>query len=97
MEEIHNTYRHFGWYPDFIIEYVRSNPLFIPAHSLIVDTFKWADTRKGWDYWLSIVRVLEELNLTLSSEQATIFNREAKNFYTSLYEGLKLANPELFI
>ena len=98
MEEIHNTYRHFDWYTNFIIAFVedKSNISTI-AGITIADTFMWDDSRQRLTYWYEIANYLDKHNLYLTEEQIPIFTTEARNFYTTLYEGLKLTNPELFI
>lgn len=99
MEEIHNTYRHFDWYINFIIAFVEcSNNSSAVVGYPIIRVFVWANSRQGFGYWSSIY---DELNTRCTViptfDQARIFNLEAQDFYTALYEELKLTNPELFI
>lgn len=98
MKEIHNTYCHFGWYNNFIIAFVESKPnTTANAVDHIVNMFIWKNSRQGRDYWNSIYDELEYKDIVLTSEQADVFNFEARKFYTPIYEELKLTNPELFI
>ena len=98
MEEIHNTYCHFDWYNNFIIAFVESDfNLDAAEGDPIVNVFIWDDSRQGSDYWNSIYDELKYKGITTTFEQADIFDVKARGFYTSLYEELKLTNPELFI
>ena len=96
MEEIHNTYCHFYWYNNFIIAFVELNSAG-GTHGTLVNAFKWVTTRQGLSYWYEIASYLRRHNLYLTEKQTNTMAAEARNFYTTLYEELKLTNPELFI
>lgn len=98
MEEIHNTYCHFDWYTNFIIEFVELNSARSHGTRItLANTIKWTMAKQGLGYWYEIDGYLRKHNLYLTEEQILIFATEAREFYTSLYEELKLTNPELFI
>lgn len=98
MEEIHNIYCHFDWYTNFIIEFVEFNSTYsYDTRTTIVHTIRWSASRQGLYYWYEIAGYLRRHNLYLTEEQIPTFDAEARNFYTTLYEELKLTNPELFI
>ena len=98
MEEIHNIYCHFDWYANFIIAFVEDRLNVTPTAGItIVDAFIWDDSRQGISYWSCVSLQLRVNGIFFTEEQIPTFTAEARNFYTPLYEELKLNHPELFI
>ena len=98
MEDIHDKYKHFDWYPAFIVELFRyrNKPSFTTG-STIVNAFIWKSTAQGYNYWCKVHARLMASGYVLSEPETLILLQDALDFYKPLYEELKLTNPELFI
>ena len=80
MEEIHNTYSHFDWYTNFIIEFVENSSIVASMAGIsIVNTVVWVGSRKGRDYWCSIYIDLEKKNFVFTAKQHVSLILKLKN------------------